>query len=120
MHLKSGLIISAIFVLPFLLIIVQADKYELRLNLTTCMPDGLINGYRERINPKEFWISQHVVLDVQLNSRGWEYEHQISICKSQENLIQRQKCEIYYQLHWQSLRKCLAVTKKMCNLNGAC
>lgn len=94
-----------------------ASDGDLRISLANCMPDGILNSYRERWNPKEFWIDQNVILEIQLDRR-WEYEESIDRCRNIKDSVDKQRCFSYVQSHWQSLAKCQSVTRRMCRANG--
>ena len=41
-----------------------SDYETARLELVGCQPDGIINAWRARWDPKEFWIEQAVVFKI--------------------------------------------------------
>jgi hypothetical protein len=96
-----------------------AQSRDLRISLSDCMPNGVIGNVMVRLDPKEFWIGQHVLLDMQLN-RAWEYKEALDSCNDRKDSKNRQECLIYHRSHWDSLRRCLVVTRQMCRLHGAC
>lgn len=98
--------------------ITHAEKYELRINLMNCMPDGVINSWREKWNPREFWVSQHVVLETDLE-RDWKYQESLDRCREQKNPIEKQKCFTYYESYHQAAIRCKEVARKLCRANGA-
>lgn len=96
-----------------------AQNRDLRISLSDCLPDGVIGKVKVRLDPKEFWIEQHVLLDMQLN-RTWEYQEALDNCNDRKGSTKRQECLSFYKSHWDSLRRCLGVTRQMCRLHGAC
>ena len=95
-----------------------ASDYVLRLNMTTCEPDGMINSWRERSNPRDFWISQTVVLDI-----GLARMNIISVadeCSPSNNLSEKRRCMEYKSNIRASTARCLSVSNRRCREQGAC
>ena len=89
----------------------------LRIELVSCTQDGFINGLREKINPKNFWISQNVLFEMELE-REWDFQNTLDICREENDLTQKQRCFDYYNNFRDSVKKCHITVKKRCRENG--
>lgn len=95
-----------------------ARDYVLRLNMATCEPDGIVSSWKERSNPRDFWISQKVVLDIELERMRYRsIEQECSDAGTQSDRI---RCMEYKRTIRQSAQRCLNVSRRRCQENGAC
>jgi hypothetical protein len=110
-------ILFALMVLSFSHAAMALD-YELRLNMSTCEPDGIVSSWKERSNPRDFWVSQKVVLDNELERmRHRSVEQECSDVGTQSDRI---RCMEYKKTIRQSAQRCLNVSRRRCRENGAC
>ena len=115
--LKIKLLLVFFCVISYLIYNLYDKKFELKINLLDCMPNGVINSWQEKINPRNFWVTQNVVIESDL-SRSWIYDTPQDICSSENNPIEKQKCIFYYESYRRAGIRCKEFTKKMCNLHG--
>lgn len=92
---------------------------ELRIELDTCRPSGIVGIAKEKINPREFWVSQTVVLEMALE-RSWEFTDSINDCQHESTDAKKIQCRLYFKNRLDSIRKCYRTAKAMCRQNGAC
>jgi hypothetical protein len=96
-----------------------ASDYETaRLELVGCQPDGIINAWRERWDPKEFWIEQAVVFKITIER--WNLAGNIQGCQSESSQAERANCVLYMQNRYNAVRKCLAHGNTLCRMYGGC
>lgn len=92
--------------------------YVLRLNMSTCEPDGMINSWRERFNPRDFWISQTVVLETELERMS--SSSVADDCSQSDNVSEKRRCMEYKTNIRASAARCLSVSRRRCREQGAC
>lgn len=92
---------------------------ELRLNLDTCTPSGIVGVTKEKLSPRNFWVSQTVVLEMSLE-RSWEFTDSIKNCQHEKIVEDKTKCRLYFRNRLDSIRKCYRTAKTMCKQYGAC
>ncbi len=97
---------------------VFARDYVLRLNMATCEPDGMINSWRERSNPRDFWIAQTVVLERELE---WMNSSSVAEeCSPSDNMSEKRRCMEYMSNIRASAVRCLSVSRRRYREQGAC
>lgn len=95
-----------------------ASDYVLRLNMATCEPDGMINVWRERYNPRDFWVSQTVVLSSELE---WMNSSSVANeCSPSNSISEKRRCMEYKTNIRASAARCLSVSRRRCREQGAC
>jgi hypothetical protein len=95
-----------------------ARDYVLRLNMATCEPDGMINSWRERSSPRDFWIAQTVVLEKELE---WMNSSSVAEeCSPSDNISEKRRCMEYKTNIRASAVRCLSVSRRRCREQGAC
>ena len=96
----------------------MARGYELRLNMSTCEPDGIVSTWKERSDPRDFWVSQAVVLEIELEEMNLNSVEQE--CSGERTQSDRIRCMEYKRTIRQSAQRCLNVSRRRCRENGAC
>lgn len=95
-----------------------ARDYVLRLDMSTCEPDGMVNSWRERSNPRDFWISQTVVLERELE---WMNSSSVAdACSQSDAISEKRRCMEYKTNIRASAARCLSVSRRRCREQGAC
>jgi hypothetical protein len=94
-----------------------AGDYKLRIDLATCEPDGVINVWKERLNPKDFWINQSVVFKTDLSEMTDENGY-YDVCRSISNNSERVRCFDYKKSLVDSARRCLPLIIRRCRQHG--
>lgn len=89
------------------------ESYELRVELVSCRPDSLLNVYREKFWPLDFWVEQHVVLDPE-NMRD------SSVCDDYPDEGEKLKCVYYFDRRIENVLACGELAWKMCRIHGGC
>jgi len=110
-------------ILVFLITILavsSAYAYDgiLRIELATCSPDGIYNSWKERLNPKEFWINQTIVLEMELEKL--RYKSVAESCSEIREQTEKIACVSYFQNLRASAARCYQTALRMCRANGAC
>ncbi len=96
-----------------------ASDYEtVRLEMVGCQPDGIINAWRARWDPKKFWVEQVVVLETGIES--WDIAGDIRGCQSESSQAERTNCTLYMQNRYNAVKKCLAHANTLCRMHGGC
>lgn len=91
---------------------------KVRIELATCRPDGIYNSWKERINPKEFWIDQTVSFEMELEKlRYWSVAEK---CSDISEHAEKIACVSYFQNLRASIARCYQTALRMCRANGAC
>jgi len=106
--------------LPLTLIfpgVAMTKDYEPRIELVGCQPDGIINSWRARLDPKDFWIKQHVVFEIAMEEK-WRFEDAISDCGSLEDKKERTECVLYHRNRFAAIVKCERHTRMLCRQYG--
>lgn len=98
--------------------ILASDYHTVRLELVGCQPDGIINAWRARWDPKEFWIEQAVVFKIEIER--WDLSSDIQKCQSESSQTERVNCVLYMQNRYNAARKCLAHAFALCQAHGGC
>jgi hypothetical protein len=96
----------------------QAKDFQLRIELVRCEPDGLLSALREKYAPKDFWVEQHVVLEMQIERR-WEYVAALDQCRSIPEEVGRTKCLLHVRNGQEALKKCERHARLLCRKHGA-
>lgn len=95
-----------------------SDFETVRLELVDCQPDGIMNAWRERLYPKDFWIEQAVVF--QKSIEKWDLDGRIQECQSESAQAERDNCVLNRQNQYVTARKCLAHANQLCRKYGGC
>lgn len=95
-----------------------SDYTTLRLELVSCQPDGIINAWRARWNPKKFWVEQVVVLEMAAERSS--LADSLRECQSESAQADRVNCTLYFKNRHAAWMKCLAHARALCRLNGGC
>lgn len=113
--------ILVVTVLP-LLVMTQdsfaSDYHTVRLELVGCQPDGILNAWRARWDPKEFWIEQAVVFQNEIER--WNLSGDIQGCQSESSQTERVNCVLYMQNRYNAAKQCLAHANALCRAHGGC
>jgi hypothetical protein len=89
---------------------------ELRIEFDTCSPGTVLDGWRARINPKGFWISQNVILESGLET-NWRQDG-IRDCGEINDRPEKLACISYFQNRFDSIQKCHRTVLQMCRAYG--
>jgi hypothetical protein len=110
-------LIFIIFPLVIFSKIAVASDFKLRIDLATCEPDGVINVWKERLNPKDFWINQSVVFKTDLSEMTDENGY-YDVCRSISSNSERVRCFDYKKSLVDSARRCLPLIIRRCRQHG--
>lgn len=94
-------------------------RRELHLNLVTCAPDSFGATLRARWAPRDFWISQVVALEMNLE-RDWEWKDALAHCRSIPVTSDQKACAAHVSGNRAGMTRCLRHARSMCRLEGAC
>ena len=104
----------------------QADWPNVDIDLSTCQPKGMVANLKEKVNPKDFWISQYTRLSMAFED-GLDPSHNPTLhcAAKQGGLVTDQvsyfKCVGFYSNRRLSIGKCMAFSRTMCrHLGGFC
>jgi hypothetical protein len=93
-----------------------ADKYSLKIKLDDCQPDGMINAWKERADHKDFWITQDVVLERDIET--FYLQDRLDECRYISEKPERANCIMYHKNKLKSALRCKEHTKLMCRQYG--
>lgn len=103
------------FLAAFLSFTSLAGDYEIRLDMSTCEPDGMVNSLRERSDRKTFWISQSVSLEMSLSRMGDGF---LSDCMRILDQSEKLRCVEYKRNLRASVARCYSVANRRCREYG--
>ncbi len=106
-----------VLALAFIVVAGHATSAEVRVDIATCMPNGMMNSWREKYDAKGFWIEQHTAIEM-VFQRRWEFDEALSDCMKIDDGIEKQKCLHYRRNRMSALSKCLQTAKRLCRAHG--
>ena len=71
---------------------VFANKFQVKISMPDCQPSGIIYSWQERLNSKEFWITQNVVFEKSIAQ--YELSNEISWCNDIKDLPEKMNCKL--------------------------
>ena len=116
-----SLALTSLFVI--LVLPVKAEQYDwpvLDIDLSSCLPSGPISKSKEWLDPKSFWVNQHVLLENAMQEDKNNYIANVPECydKHKGDAASTQRCVGYFQNRTNSIRNCLSFSIRMCRSNG--
>lgn len=88
---------------------------QYNIDLSSCNPSGIYQNVKENVSPKKFWIDVHTKLDMEINY--WGLPSPSSVCSGYSGK-KRSECISVHKNKFDSMRRCLNHSRKMCRLNG--
>ncbi|MDC0072119.1 hypothetical protein OAK06_02925 [Gammaproteobacteria bacterium] len=88
---------------------------QYNIDLSSCNPEGIFQNIKEGVSPKSFWIDVHTKLDTEINF--WGLPSVGSICSGYSGK-KRSECISVHRNKFNSMKRCLSHSRKMCRLNG--
>ena len=96
----------------------NAEWPDVDIELVTCSPDGVIASIKRAYDPKRFWVSQYVDLEMALEEEDLRYYYELCNIDYRDDQVERLECISWYKNRHASMVKCLRHSKKMCRLHG--
>lgn len=88
-------------------------QITVRLDMSTCEPDGIVSSLKERWNVREFWKQEVVSLEMSLERfRGDDF---YAICNNDLNAADRRRCIDRKNSIRSSAERCLVVARRRFN-----
>ena len=88
---------------------------QYNIDLSSCNPSGIYQNVKENVSPKKFWVDVHTKLDMEINF--WGLPSPSSVCSGYSGK-KRSECISVHKNKFDSMRRCLNHSRKMCRLNG--
>ena len=88
---------------------------QYNIDLSSCNPNGIFQNIKEGVSPKSFWIGVHTKLDTEINF--WGLPSVGSICNGYKGK-KKAECISVHRNKFDSMRRCLSHSRRMCRLNG--
>lgn len=93
-----------------------AGKFDLKIKLDDCQPDGIVNSVKEKIDHKDFWINQNVTFESAIEH--FYYSDQVRYCNEIPVIESRRICLIDIRSRYKAILNCHEKTKVMCRIYG--
>ncbi|MNZ87704.1 hypothetical protein D3C78_1065720 [compost metagenome] len=93
---------------------------DLNLDMETCEPSGVISRAKAAMSPLEFWVGEHVSLEILLE--GKDIAHDREMCRNMAtNRNEYQECVQFNNRYWQQIHRCNLIAQQRCrSLGGRC
>ena len=89
---------------------------DIEIDMATCMPKGIVSSMKEKTNPKKFWISQNIELEIAIQK--WDIATSTAVCHEQKSTAEQERCFEYKRNLYESAVKCYQTTSQLCRANG--
>lgn len=94
----------------------SAFDSTVRIELVTCTPDGIMNAWKERYDPKRFWINQNVIFEMAVER--YQGSSAAADCAHVDAGVDRRSCVSHWENRRASIIKCFQTTGRMCRAHG--
>lgn len=94
---------------------------DLRIDMETCEPAGVLSRASAAMRPLEFWVGEHVTLEILIEEKDVAHDREMCRILANRDREALQECLQYNKGYWQRIHRCEAITKQRCrSLGGRC
>tara|TARA_B100000242_G_C42823664_1_gene382715 strand:- start:80 stop:496 length:417 start_codon:yes stop_codon:yes gene_type:complete len=113
--LRDGGVEMKVTIILISLFLLSGCGSQYNIDLSSCNPSGIYQNVKENVSPKKFWVDVHTKLDMEINF--WGLPSPSSVCSGYSGK-KRSECISVHKNKFDSMRRCLNHSRKMCRLNG--
>lgn len=94
----------------------KKDQHENRIINNACKPRGLLNSYRAKIYPKEFWLEQSVLYNDKDIIKY--YYDDIEVCADIKNNVKKYSCLKHFEISTKTNLMCAKYANDMFKIHN--
>lgn len=112
-----GTVIAVIFI--GVLKLLERPWPDVDIDLETCQPSGPISRIARAWDPLEFWVDQHLTLEIALEREDFDWYR--DSCLNRRGEPEIRKCVAFYQTRHDKMLRCVEHAARLCrNEGGRC